>query len=466
MVVSNGIYGFVATVSGWAYSFGANSQQTRVTPYAPDITNRPLRGVLVKDKKTRSWSISPNPATSKNGQYKVEVSPGFIKYLFRRKDGLEMSMTMFVAEKDPVEFWKISVTNKSGKDIDLEISSFIKFAMGANYPATAKLTKVSGSSTLLVSSTDASAPDSLAFHRTVGGHGKTRRNSLKSTKDDPFSGLTNGLKVGIGKTEEMSFVVGLGENAEAADRYLAKYNDTARVEQELKTQITQISSVLDGLQVSTPDKSLDVMVNTWLPYQSYYAHFLARSGFYQSGGAFGFRDQLQTAMNMISSGHNLFRDIARKHIIESTRHQFEKGDVQHWWHPHNNLGQRSTISDNLLWLPLAISHYIKTTGDADILNEPTCFSVASRELNPGELDFTEKMGYSENTASVYERAKRAIDLVLKERMGQHGLPLMGKGDWNDGLDRVGHLGQGESVWLGFFLYDVLNKYAAVGKTPK
>jgi cellobiose phosphorylase len=469
MVVSNGIYGFVATVSGWAYSFGANSQQTRVTPYAPDITSEsPLRGVLVKDKKTgESWSISPNPATSKNGQYKVEVSPGYIKYMFRRKDGLEMTMTMFVAEKDPVEFWQISVTNKSGKPADLEISSFIKFAMGANYPGTAKLTKVAYDTeraVLLVSSSDASAPDSFAFHRTVGGHSKTRRNSLKSTKDDPFSGLTTDLKIGVNETQEMSFVVGLGENATAADKYLADYNDNARVERERKTQITQISSILDGLKVATPDPSLDVMLNTWLPYQSYYAHFLARSGFYQSGGAYGFRDQLQTAMNMINSGHSHFRDIARKHIIESTRHQFEKGDVQHWWHPHNNLGQRSTISDNLLWLPLAISHYIETTGDAGILNEQTAFSVASRELNPGELDFVEKMGFSENTSSVYDHAKRAIALVLKERMGEHGLPLMGKGDWNDGLDRVGHLGKGESVWLGFFLYDVLSKFAAVAKS--
>ncbi|MBK7960408.1 MAG: DUF3131 domain-containing protein [Bdellovibrionales bacterium] len=468
MVVSNGIYGFVATVSGWVYSFGANSQQTRVTPYAPDITSEaPLRGVLVKDKKTgETFSISPNPATSKNGQYKVEVSPGYIKYMFRRKDGLDMTMTMFVAEKDPVEFWQISVNNKSNKPVDLEISSFIKFAMGANYPGTAKLTKVAydaGRASLLVNSPDASAPDSLAFHRTVGGHSETRRNSLKSTKDDPFSGLTTGLKIGVNETQEMSFVLGLGENAEAATKYLAEYNDNARVERERKTQINQISSVLDGLQVATPDKSLDVMLNTWLPYQSYYAHFLARSGFYQSGGAYGFRDQLQTVMNMINSGHSHFRDIARKHIIESTRHQFEKGDVQHWWHPHNNLGQRSTISDNLLWLPLALALY-RNDWRCWNLKEQTSFAVASRELNPGELDFVEKMGFSDNTVSVYEHGKKAISLVLKERMGKHGLPLMGKGDWNDGLDRVGHLGKGESVWLGFFLYDVLNKYAALAKS--
>ncbi len=469
MVVSNGKYGFVATHSGWAYSFGANSQQTRVTPYMPDITSElPMRGVLVKDKKTgESWSISPNPAPSANGKYKVEVSPGYIKYIFDRDDGLSVTMTMFVAKKDPVEFWQISVENKSQTDVELELSSFMKWALGANYPSTAAQTKVNYDSdrhAMLATSSDATAPESVAFHRIIGGDTKARKNNLYAGVDDPFSGLTTDLKVSRGQSQQLSFMVGLGENATAAGEYLNRYNEPIKVEKERKAQVSEIASVLNGLQVNTPDKAIDIMLNTWLPYQAYYAHYLARSGFYQSGGAYGFRDQLQTVMNMINSGHSHFRAIARKHIIESTRHQFEKGDVQHWWHPHNNLGQRSTISDNLLWLPLAIAHYVEVTGDISILKELTPFSVASRELKEGELDFVEKMPFSENKVDVYEHAKRAISLVLKERMGEHGLPLMGKGgDWNDGLDRVGHLGRGESVWLGFFFYDVLNKFAGIAK---
>ncbi len=469
MVVSNGKYGFVATAAGWAYSFGSNSQQIRVTPYMPDITTElPMRGVIVKDKKSgETWSITPNPAPSTNGQYKVEVSPGYIKYMFNRNDGLSMTMTMFVAQKDPVEFWQISVENKSNADVELELSSFIKWALGANYPSSAALTKVNFDSArraILATSTDAAAPESVGFHRIVGGDTQVRENNLYAAEGDPFSGLSTDLKVAKGGRKEISFMLGLGENSSATNQYMQRYGETAnRVEKERRTQLSEIGSVLNGLQVQTPDKSIDIMLNTWLPYQAYYAHYLARSGFYQSGGAYGFRDQLQTVMNLINSGHAQFRAAARAHIIESTRHQFEKGDVQHWWHPHNNLGQRSTISDNLLWLPLAISHYVEVTGDVLILKELTPFSVASRDLREGELDFVEKMGFSENKVDVYEHAKRAISLVLKERMGEHGLPLMGKGDWNDGLDRVGHLGKGESVWLGFFLYDVLNKFAKIAK---
>lgn len=465
-VVSNGKYGFVASHSGWAYSFGSNSQQARVTPYQPDSTTEsPLRGVIVKDKKSgETFSITPNPAPSKNGKYEVEVSPGYIKYKFRRNDGLAMTMTMFVAKENPVEFWQINVENGSKKDVDLELSSFMKWAMGTNYPRTAAQTTVSYDSkqrAIFAKSPDAMNPESVAFHSIVGDNGQAKQNSLFSTSDDPFSGLTTDMSVASGQKKELSFMVGLGENEAANNKYLKLYNSTAKVEKERKGALADIGETLDGLQVKTPDESLNTMLNTWLPYQARYAHFLARSGFYQSGGAFGFRDQLQTVMNMISSGDPKARTIAREHIIESCRHQFDKGDVEHWWHPHNNLGQRSTISDNLLWLPLAISQYVDVTGDTTILKELAPFAVASRELKPGELDFVEAMPFSKEKKSVYDHAKKAIDLVLNERMGEHGIPLMGKGDWNDGLDRVGHLGKGESVWLGFFMYDVLNKYAKI-----
>ncbi len=468
MVVSNGKYGFVATHTGWVYSFGSNSQQARVTPYIPDATTEsPVRGVIVKDKKSgESWSITPNPAPSKDGHYEVEVAPGYIEYRFKGKDGLSMAMKMFVARKNPLEAWQITVKNETQVDVELELSSFIKWAMGKNYPTTASETVVkydAGRRVFTAESPDAMTPESVAFHSVVGDGVKVRKNTMFKTANDPFSGLTVDLKVPQGQEKKISFVVGLAENREAADRYLKFYDSNAKLESERKSQMSSIDKLLGGLQVRTPDSSLNRMLNTWLPYQSYFAHFLARSGYYQSGGAYGFRDQLQTVMNLTSSGHKVHWSQARKHILESTRHQFEKGDVQHWWHPHNNLGQRSTISDNLLWLPLATARYIEVTGDAAILNELTPFSVASRDLKPGELDFVEVMGYSKTKATVYDHAKRTIDLVLTERMGEHGLPLMGKGDWNDGLDRVGHLGKGESVWLGFFLYDVLNKFAGVAK---
>jgi cellobiose phosphorylase len=206
-------------------------------------------------------------------------------------------------------------------------------------------------------------------------------------------------------------------------------------------------------------------MTSWVPYQAFDSHYLERAGWFQSGGAYGFRDQLQTVMNLLASGNPVHFETARKHLLEVARHQFAKGDVAHWWHPHNNLAQRSTIADNLLWFPIALSRYIKMTGDRSILDMKVPF-LEGRDLNAGELDYVAKLKYSRKKVTVAEHAERAIDLVLGQRMGAHGLPLFLKGDWNDGLDRVGHLGKGESGWLAFFLYDVLNKYATVAESQK
>ncbi|MBK6688135.1 MAG: hypothetical protein IPG45_26915 [Deltaproteobacteria bacterium] len=468
MVASNGDFGFVATAAGWGYSFGTNSQQNRITPYVPDNTSElPLRGVVVKNKKTgESWSIAPNPAPTADGKYSVEMSPGQIKYRCSREDGLSMSLTMSVAAKDPVELWKIEVDNQSRAPVELELSSFLKWALGASYPNTEAQNTVrydEKSGAIYASSTDSIHPGSVAFHAVVGEQGLGKKNDLYAAPDDPFSGLSKDLAVGAGGKKTITFVLGQAPSAEAASKLVAKYNTVDSLQKTSAVRAAEVSQTLDSLQVSTPDPAINTMLNTWLPYQAYHAHFLARSGYYQSGGAYGFRDQLQTVMNLLDTGNPKFRQVARDHLLESCRHQFESGAVQHWWHPHNNLGQQSTISDNLLWLPYALEHYLDVTGDQGILAEKAAFSVPSRDLRPGELDFVESMAFSENKATMYDHAKRAIDLVIGERMGEHGLPLIGKGDWNDGLDRVGHLGKGESVWLGFFLFDVLSKFAGIAE---
>ncbi len=457
MVASNGAIGFVATAGGWAYTFGDNSQQDRITPYVPDNTSElPLRGVVVKDKLSgESFSIAPNPAPAGNGKYSVEMSPGQIKYLFRRDDGLALSLSMSLASKDPVELWSIEVDNQSQKPADLELASFLKWA-GEQTEARQEAGAV------FASNPDAIHKGSVAFHALIDEGGRRgQAKDLMGAPDDPFSGLASDLKVGVGQKKSLAFVLGQAGDQATASALVEKYSSMGAVKKTLATRSDEVSQTLDGLQVKTPDAGLNAMLNTWLPYQAYHAHFVARSGYYQSGGAYGFRDQLQTAMNLLDTGSAMYRDVAKKHIIEASRHQFEMGAVQHWWHPHNNLGQQSTISDNLLWLPHALEHYLEVTGDTGILGEQAAFSVPSRPLKEGELDFVETMSFSDKTASIYEHAKRAIDLVVGERMGEHGLPLIGKGDWNDGLDRVGHLGKGESVWLAFFLYDVLSKFAGV-----
>lgn len=493
IVVSNGVIGFVATAAGSAYSFFKNSQQSRETPYSPDmVAELPLRGVMVKNTETgEEWSLTPGPRPSANGKYEVRVSPGYIRYIFTGANalaGLTITMTMFVDKTNPVEFWNIDAQYAGKNALHLELSSFVKWALGQNYPKTADQTRSKydeKSGAIFAQSTDSIFPGSVAFHALAGG--EVTSGTAMSAENDPFDGLnvklafTGNEEAGSSQHQQVSFLLGQADNEAAARNFVKQYRDMETVQKSFKESTADIREKLGTSAVKTPDGSFNALINNWLPYQAYYAHILARSGMNQSGGAFGFRDQLQSFMNLLATGSPFFNNVAREHIIESTRHQFERrhfegqaegemagGDVQHWWHPHNNFGQRSRISDNLLWLPYALSQYINTTGDTAILDKETPYiALDDKDWEKGELRAGENdrcfvpQRYTE-PAPVYEHARNAIDRAL-DRMGAHGLPLIGTGDWNDALSRVGPKGTGESVWLGFFLYDNLNRFAAIAE---
>jgi cyclic beta-1,2-glucan synthetase len=247
-------------------------------------------------------------------------------------------------------------------------------------------------------------------------------------------------------------ILGEGENVEEARAIADKYKNVAEAKQALEEVVAYWDDLLETIEVKTPDPAMDIMLNRWLLYQALSCRVWARSAFYQSGGAYGFRDQLQDVCALVYAAPHL----AREQILRAAAHQFKEGDVQHWWHPPTGRGVRTRCSDDMLWLPFVTSFYVKTTGDQSVLDETLTFLEAPL-LEDGESESYTQPAVSAESATLYVHCTRALDRSLA--VGSHGLPLMGSGDWNDGMNRVGIEGKGESVWLGWFLHYVLSEFA-------
>ncbi len=269
---------------------------------------------------------------------------------------------------------------------------------------------------------------------------------------DPCAALMTDMVLAPGQTDEVVFVVGQAESLEQVRRLMGTYTDPGRARQALAEVQRLWDRILGVVQVVTPDAALDMMVNRWLLYQVLTCRVWGRSAFYQSGGAYGFRDQLQDVMALVYSRP----EESRAQILRSAARQFEEGDVQHWWHPPTGVGVRTRITDDLFFLPLAVHHYVTATGDAALLDETAPFLKSPVLRSEQEEDFN-LPEVSGQTATVYEHCVRALEHGY--RLGPHGLPLMGTGDWNDGMNKVGAHGKGESVWNGWFFVAVLKAFA-------
>jgi cellobiose phosphorylase len=271
---------------------------------------------------------------------------------------------------------------------------------------------------------------------------------------DPCAAMQAQVELAEGAEREIVFILGAGEGAAEAIELIQGHRGVGAARVTLEEVWQFWKDKLGVLHVETPDAALNVMVNGWLPYQAISSRLLGRSGFYQSGGAVGFRDQLQDGLALL---HEV-PDLARRHLLRCAGRQFVEGDVQHWWHPPAGHGVRTKCSDDYLWLPYAVSRYVAFTGDNGVLDERIPY-LTGRVLNSRDESYYDLPGRSDRAGTLYEHCTRAILNGLK--LGVHDLPLMGGGDWNDGMNRVGHLGKGESVWLGFFLHDVLSKFAVL-----
>jgi cellobiose phosphorylase len=285
---------------------------------------------------------------------------------------------------------------------------------------------------------------------------RTRLSGKVGAGLDPCAAIQVAFDLADGQEREIIFRLGAASNADAAGPLVQRFRGTAVARETLETVVQHWRHTLGAVQVETPDAALNVMTNGWLVYQTMACRLWARSGYYQSGGAYGFRDQLQDVMALLHAEPRL----VRAQIVLCASRQFVEGDVQHWWHPTSGRGVRTHCSDDYLWLPLATCRYVLTTGDTSILDETAHF-LEGRPVNVEDDSYYDLPGRSDESATVYQHCVRAILHGL--RFGQHGLPLIGSGDWNDGMNLVGRHGKGESVWLAFFLYHVLGEFTRVAR---
>ncbi len=504
-VLANPDFGAQLSEAGGGYTWAANSRLNQLTPWSNDpVSDPPGEWFLLQDVRSRDvWSVAPSAWGDPTASYRVAHGQGYSMIRHRRGD-LEVEASWCVDPQKAVKHIRLRLANRGQRNLSLRAVGVVEWQMGANRSDRMSIDttpfrqdlgappiepgggnandKASENkrtlNALLCSQRERAAGfgGGTAFLAIVDGAGglvdwtcdrrecfdargrlavPDRFAQCSGAGLDPCAAIATRFRMAAGESVECVFLLGYGATPPEA-RKLAV--DAAAVSSRQRSDEARVkwNDLLDAVTVQTPDPLFDVMVNRWLPYQTLSCRLWARAGFYQAGGAFGFRDQLQDAMALAWSAPALLR----QQILLCASRQFAEGDVQHWWHPPSGAGVRTHFSDDLLWLPHACVHYVRCSGDTALLDETVPF-LAGAAIPEGAEDAYFVPTVSGETATVFEHCARTIDRSL--RVGAHGLPLMGTGDWNDGMNRVGHEGRGESVWLAWFLCLLVADFAPLAR---
>ncbi|WP_027621850.1 GH36-type glycosyl hydrolase domain-containing protein [Acetivibrio clariflavus] len=478
-VISNRKFGFIVTESGGGYTWHENSRENKLTPWSNDpVSDTPGEIIYVTDDDTGEvWNITALPIRENETYSAIH---GFGYSIFRNSGhGFEQELTQFVPVKDNVKLSLVRLKNTSDSSRKLGLYYYIRPVLGVSDQFTAShiSTERHKTGAILIRNTyNDEFPGRIAYVDTsikdrtftcdrkefLAGGALTnppglRRQKLSETVGaglDPCVALGIFLEFDPGEEKEIVFALGEGSSITEVEEMVNKYRKVEEVKKALGEAKNFWKEKLEILQVSTPDKAIDYMLNGWLMYQVLSCRMWTRSAFYQSGGAYGFRDQLQDCLSVA----HVMPEITKEQILLHSKHQFVEGDVQHWWHEEKYKGTRTRFSDDLLWLPFVTAEYIRITGDSDILKIETPF-LEDEPLKDFEDESYRIPRVSDEKSTLYDHCIRAIERSLK--FGEHGIPLIGSGDWNDGMNTVGNKGKGESVWLGWFLYSILTKFVPI-----
>lgn len=478
-VIANPQFGTLITEAGGGYTWGGNSRENKLTSWSNDpVTDQPSELFYIRDEETGEfWTPAPLEL-HKSRQYRVEHGRGYSQFQ-ARASGIESNLTVSIAANSCVKFACLKLKNASGRPRKLSATNYVEWVLGVSRPLTQMhvRTERDAATGALVArnSYHEDFPQQLAFLHVLGGADsltgdrgefigrngtwaqpaaltRLQLSGRTGAGLDPCGAVQKKIDLQPGAEAELVFLLGWTEGANSVADAIASFGSAEQVHQAIDKTIEFWRETQSAIEVHTPNPALDLIVNHWLLYQTLSCRVWGRSAFYQAGGAFGFRDQLQDVMALVYS----LPHVTRQMILHAASRQFEQGDVQHWWHPPAGRGIRTRFADDYLWLPLVVCHYITTTGNTEILDERIPY-LQSHILEPHEHERYELPAVSGLDEDLYGHCLRAIDHGL--RFGAHGLPLMGGGDWNDGMNRVGVDGRGESVWMGWFLMVVLERFA-------